>query len=506
MGRAITPAIVVLGLAAVAASAQPCAPLPPPVGPVVDVATEAALQSAVQGLTSGTTIRVADGVYDLTNTLRVRNGVADVTIRGASGDRDAVVLRGRGMSNSNYGNVPHVFLIEDANDVTLADMTLRDAWFHNVQIRGEVGPQRVRLYNLHLIDSGEQQIKGSTAGVFGLYADDGEVACSLIEYTDRARSDYTNGVDILAGARWTIRDNLFRNIRAPIGSLAGPTILMWRNCLDTVVERNQFLECDRAIALGLSPPDANSRDGEGTYDHQGGIVRNNMIHRAAGAATGDVGITVNYARDFKLHHNSVVLEGTFPWTIEYRFAVSDGAIAYNLTDGPILPRDGATATLSGNLTNAQPSWFLAPVTGDLHLDPSATAAIDQAAPLAAVADDFDGDARPIGVQADIGADELRSCLLPPTPITSLFAVRSGAHIDFTWSDASTFGYHLWYVLDKATIDRARLGDPLAQGVLDCSPPMPAPTPSCRDSDAIARTAPTLFHYQARAVCGGSEGP
>ncbi len=397
---------------------QTCGPLPPPSGNIVNVATVPELQDAVDNLTSNTTILIADGMYTLTNLLNIRS-VNNVTLRSASGNREAVILQGQGMNNSNYDKVPHVVAIYDANDVTLADLTLRDAYYHLVQVHGEDGPQRPRFYNLHLIDAGEQFIKGSTnpAQLPRLYTDDGVVECSLFEYTDRARSDYTNAVDVLAGAGWMIRDNVFRNIRAPVGQLAGPAILMWRNSLDTIVERNQFIECDRAIALGLSPPDSNSRNGETTYDHQGGVIRNNFIYRAAGAATGDVGLTVNYANDYEIYHNTVILNDSFPWTIEYRFSVSDGALAYNLTDGPIFQRDGAQGTLTGNLTNAQMSWFVNSGLGDLHLNANAVAAIDQALPLANVTDDVDGDPRPIGPAPDIGADEYG--LPPPTAVTDL---------------------------------------------------------------------------------------
>jgi hypothetical protein len=311
------------------------------------------------------------------------------------------------MSNGNYGNVPHVIAIYDADDVTIADLTLRDAYFHLVQVHGEDGPQRPRLRNLRLVDAGEQFIKGSTAGAQSprRYADGGVVECSLFEHTNRARSNYTNAVDVLAGANWIIRDNVFRNMRAPLGQLAGPAILMWRNSLNTVVERNQFIECDRAIALGLSAPDSNARDGETTYDHQGGVVRNNFIYRAGG---GDVGITVNYARNYAIYHNTVILNDTFPWAIEYRFASSSGQIAYNLADGPIQQRDGAGGTLTGNLTNAPLNWFASAAAGDLHLTAAATGAIDQAAVLPNVGDDYDG--QPRGAFPDLGADEYN----PPT--------------------------------------------------------------------------------------------
>lgn len=394
-----------------AAAAAQCAALPPTQGTVVAVDTVAELQDAVVNLVSGTTILIADGTYDLTNTLNIR-GVSGVTIRSASGNRDAVVLRGRGMSNTSYGDVPHVMAIYDASDVLIADVTLRDAYFHLIQIHGEDDADGFHLYNTRLVDAGEQFVKGSTAGPPGPYADDGIVECSLFEYTDRARSDYTNAVDVLAGSGWIIRDNVFRNIRAPEGQLAGPAILMWRNSLNTIVERNLFIECDRAIALGLSSPDANSRDGTTTYDHQGGVIRNNMIYREG---PGDIGITVNYSRDVEISHNTVIQNGTFPWgTIEYRFGSTSAHIANNLTDGPIWDRGGAAA-LEGNVTNAGSSWFVDMAAGDLHLTAAAVPAIDTAAATVTVTDDFDGHFRPIGDSADVGADEYGSAgPIPPS--------------------------------------------------------------------------------------------
>lgn len=381
-----------------------CGALPAPNGSTVTVATVAELQEAVDALTSGTTILIEDGTYDLTNTLNIR-GVTDVAIRSASGNRDAVELRGRGMANAAYGNVPHAIAVYDAQRVTIADLTLRDAYFHLIQIHGEEDADEVVMRNLHLVDAGEQFVKGSTAGHPGPYADDGVLECSLIEYTSEARSWYTNGIDVLAGAGWTVRDNTFRNIRAPEGQLAGPAVLFWRNSLDTVVERNLFLECDRAIALGLSSPDGNSRDGETTYDHQGGVVRNNMIHRTG---DGDIGISVNHARDVSVTHNTVIQNGTFPWgTIEYRFSSTDVTIEHNLTDGPMWQRDGASGSVSGNVTNATGSWFVDEAAGDLHLAAAAVAAID-AAPGSTLGDDHDGHLRPVGTAADVGADEYGS--------------------------------------------------------------------------------------------------
>jgi hypothetical protein len=68
-------------------------------------------------------------------------------------------------------------------------------------------------------------------------------------------------------------------------------------------------------------------------------------------------------------------------------------------------RDGAHGTQSNNLTTAQANWFVNAATGDLHLQPTASTAIDKVAAPAEVGDDIDGDLRPIGSASDIGADE-----------------------------------------------------------------------------------------------------
>jgi hypothetical protein len=322
------------------------------------------------------------------------------------------------MSNAEYGNVPHGILIWDADDVLIADLTIREVYYHAVQVAGEHGPKGTKLYNLRLVDAGEQLVKGSSGSNTGPYADDGEVACSWMGYTDRARSDYTNGVDVLAGADWVVRDNDFVRIRAPQGELAGPAILFWRNSVRTVIERNRFVDCDRAIALGLSSPDVGrSRDGEKVYDHQDGIIRNNFIFRHAGEP-GDIGITVNHHRGFKILNNTVVQNGSFgPGTIEYRFETSSGVIHGNLSDGPIWQRNGASAALSDNVTDASASWFVDAVDGDLHLVAGAERAIDVVALHPDVTDDIDGEARPAGAGVDAGADELGGVRPVPSQTT-----------------------------------------------------------------------------------------
>ena len=63
--------------------------------------------------------------------------------------------------------------------------------------------------------------------------------------------------------------------------------------------------------------------------------------------------------------------------------------------------DSAPASGTGNITGL--AGFTS--TGDYHLTDASLDAIDLADPAAAIAVDFDGDLRPHGAHADIGADE-----------------------------------------------------------------------------------------------------
>ena len=382
--------------------------LPAPRGNVVRVSSVAELEQAVVSLTSNTTILVEPGDYPLTRPLVIDKGDS-VALRGASGVRSDVVIHGLGMTVSpEEGNIPILISIYDVYDVLIADITLSGAWYHNLHLAGDRGPVRAHIYNVHSLDCGEQHLKVNPGFEPVLFPDSGLVEFCRFEFTDRAKHWYTNGVDVLDGAGWTIRDCEFVHIRGPVGVLAGGAVLLWRNSYGSLVERNLFYECDFGVVLGLNAGVGNSkREPSATWDHTGGIVRNNVIYRKE---SGDVGISVNMARDFKIYHNTVILNNTFLWNIEYRWDNSSGEVFNNLTDGAVLSRDGATARSGGNLLSAKPSWFADFANADLHLAESASEVIGKALAADMVTDDYDGDRRPVEGSPDIGADEY----IPPT--------------------------------------------------------------------------------------------
>lgn len=415
--RALRVACMSLGMLASArgleaATARPAPPLPPPGGNIVTVTTEQQLQAAVAALTSNTTILIAPGIYTLKSTLYVNGTFTNVALRGSSGNADDVVLAGPGMTNANYGSVPHgIWSGGNVQGITIANLTIRDLYYHPIIFNG--GTHSPRVYNVRLVNAGQQFIKANP-DANGIGADNGVVEYAVIEFDSTSRDYYTNGVDVVAGRNWVIRNSLFRNIRAPQGQLAGPAILMWYGTSNSIAEGNTFIDCQREIAFGLI-------DRVTPHDHVGGTIRNNFIYRRATVA-GDVAIGVFDSPNTQVLHNTALLSGTYPNAAEYRFAGANGVlIANNLTDTAIVARDGANASLSGNYTTAAAGFFVNAAAGDLHLKPTASLAIDKATLQANCANDWDGFTRPIGSAADIGADEFASAA--PTAPTNLRIVR-----------------------------------------------------------------------------------
>jgi hypothetical protein len=333
----------------------------------------------------GTTILVADGNYVLTDNLWLnRRGV---TLRGQSGDRAAVVL------DAGPNGVGEAVVVS-ADNVTIADVTIRGAGNHCIHVWGHHGDGTAgfRLYRSTLLDAGEQLLKVSSDWG-GNMAANGEVACSYLAYSTHAPSDYTNGVDVHAGTNWSIRDNFFERIRGPGDGYAGPTILVWSASSGTQVEGNILVDCYRGIALG----NPSRTDG-----HRGGVIRNNFIARSM---NGDRAIELAYASDALVAHNTILHLGPSDTNVSVD-AFGDGTtglVANNLTNAPLQQRAGAAVDQQGNVFQARRGWFVDPDGGDLHLVDSASVPRGAVSALDDVPLDIDGEPRKD--PADVGADE-----------------------------------------------------------------------------------------------------
>jgi hypothetical protein len=143
---------------------------------------------------------------------------------------------------------------------------------------------------------------------------------------------------------------------------------------------------------------------DGAHDHEGGVIRNNMIWRQRGAvAAPDTGIMVGDSPGTKVLHNTVVLNGTYAGgAVEYRWC--DGVvIASNLTDAMIWKREQAEGSVSGNVRTTARDIFVGAAAGDLHLSAKGARALDRVPRLADCLRDLDGHER--GRRTYPGADD-----------------------------------------------------------------------------------------------------
>jgi len=369
------------------------------------VGTVSQLESAVANANrsgGNWTILVLDGVYSLNGTLNVT--APNVTISGKSGVRDNVVIQGDAMSGTaRVGNLIRVA----ARNFRLSDLTLRRSGFHLIQIAGESDADAPVIRNCILRDAYQQMIKVSNdPGAPGVSADNGLVENCLFEYTAGIGPQfYIGGIDAHGSKNWTIRSNTFRNIISPSRSVAEFAIHFWDGSANNTVEKNLIVNCDRGIGFGL--------DRKG---NTGGTIRNNMIYHAANAGRyADTGIALMESPGTQVYNNTIVMDNGFPWAIEYRFAGTTGVlITNNLTNKPIVGRDGATGTVSKNVTSAAGRWFINPAAGDLHLASAIGSVVAAGQAVPGLSDDFDGQPRPVG-GVDIGADQFAANSGLPAP-------------------------------------------------------------------------------------------
>jgi len=360
---------------------------------------------------TGTTILLEDGTYDLSASDPLYFTTPGVTLRSASGNRDAVVLDG----GYSLGEITLVA----ASDVTIAEITLQRAYYHPIHVvgRSDANIENTLIYGVKVIDPGQQAIKVNPSSE-GFYVDRGTVACSHVELTDAGRAEirdncYTGGIDTHSAWGWHVYLNYFEGFWCEEG-LSEHAVHFWVTGRDTLVERNVIVDCARGIGFGLGE-NGNGNEREYADDpcpdadylgHVDGIIRNNTIFAArpelfASSSGFDSGVSLEQACGAQVFHNTVVsLEQPFT-SIEYRWQNTDAQIKNNLVTHQIMDRDGATAELEGNLADAPLSHFVDGGGGDLHLV-AGSPAID-AGVEGLVDDDIDGDPR--DASPDVGADE-----------------------------------------------------------------------------------------------------
>jgi hypothetical protein len=373
----------------------------------VTVGTSAELQSAISRANSSggnMTILLRDGTYTLTATQYIN--APYVTVASVSGNRDSVIIQGDAMSDSAV--VKSIFRVA-ADYFTVRNITMRRVGWHIIQVAGEVDADYTVISNCVFRDAYEQLLKVSWESTSpSISGDNGLLENCLFEYTAGIGPQYyIGGIDAHGSKNWIIRGNTFKNIISPSTTVAEHAIHVWDPpSSNTLIEKNLIINCDRGIGLGL-----------GDRGSSGGIIRNNIIYHAAGNGSyADVGIGIETCPDVQIYNNTIYFENSYSNAIEYRFsATTNLSIRNNLTNKTILARDGASATLSNNVTNAAGSMFVNVSSANLHLASAVRGVADSGVAVSGLVDDFDGESRPSGAGIDIGADEYYASAGPVSP-------------------------------------------------------------------------------------------
>lgn len=381
---------------------MPPAPPLPVTGHVVSVANAEELARAVQSATDNDTIRVADGIYQLSRFLELA-GKSNVTIRGASGDPTRVVIRGLGWDSGTDRD--DILRIQGCHNTTVAFLTFAECRAYGVKLEqtplGGRQLENITIYGCNFLNIGTRAIKGTGGG--GGFVDGGSICYCTFENTrvpPRAwlfDGDYISAIDCMRLKDWTISDNFFRDIKGANGGGRG-AIFVWVESQNVVSERNVFLGCDRSICYG-NP--SGSTEGPVRPHMTGGIIRNNFI-----VAGKDTGIEICWADDVKVYHNTVLMPDSGRGAgIHYHWQDLHGIdIRNNIVRGRVYG-DEAGVMVADNITaGVEESWFQDAAAGDLHLTPAAGPALGAARRLADSPDDFDRAAR--NATTDAGADQM----------------------------------------------------------------------------------------------------
>lgn len=381
---------------------------------ITSVSSVEQLRAAVEAANSSggnRIIEIADGTYTLPDTLHIK--APGVTLIGASRDRTKVTIRGDAMSaTAQVGNVIRVA----GRNFTLQHVTLSRSRWHLIQIVGEEDADNAVIRDCVLRDAYEQMVK-ITLDINDrrVSADNGLIENCVFEYTAGIGPQYyIGGVDGHGAKNWIIRGNTFRDIKSPTSTAAEHAVHFWTDSTDIIVENNLIIDCDRGIGFGLLDPASN----RGALR---GVIRNNMIYSSAArkGPAADAGIILESTPGTEVYNNTVILQNGYPNAIEYRWSSTTGVKIYNnLTNAQIRQRDGGSAQLISNITDAAATSFVNLAAGDLHLTASSPA-IDAGTTIASVTRDFDGQPRPQGGAYDVGADEYTAAVRPnpPTNVT-----------------------------------------------------------------------------------------
>jgi hypothetical protein len=382
--------------------------LAPALAAVVPVASADQLRAAIAAAAPGDEIVLAPGSYAFSaniNCAVAGTAQAPITVRAAQpGSALLSFAAASGFTEGFRVSAPH-WRFQDLDIAgTCPTDSLCEHAFHlfGAADATVIAGNRLRDFNA--------QIKSNGAMVGGtmLFPDDVVVEGNLFQ-DSRARNtgNPVTKIDVVGGRRWRVRGNALVDFQKAGGDGISYGAFLKGNSRDGVFERN-LVRCQRDFAggvrIGLSlggggtAPNSVCEDGTCTPEHQGGILRNNIVMDCS-----DVGVYLNRAAASQVHHNLLLATSG----IDVRFPASSADLRNNLLAGQIRNRDGGTSSQAGNLVQVAAAsfvaWFADPARADFRRR-DWRGLVDAGVAAPAVDDDFCGGSRPVGGH-DIGALE-----------------------------------------------------------------------------------------------------
>ncbi|MBS1911301.1 MAG: right-handed parallel beta-helix repeat-containing protein [Bacteroidetes bacterium] len=374
----------------------------------VPVATYAALAAACTQALPGDTITIAPGVYTVAGATRIMIAArpGPVLVRGSGAAAGDVVIQGNGQDDPS---VEMIFNLDDSPRWTFEHLTTRNSYYHGFKF--DHTSTDCVLRDVVMMDHGESGVKGTSDPAAGTYPDRVLIEGCTIGFTHASGGtrSVVEGVDAVGVNDWIIRGNRFLNVQK--GGNPAYAVFTKGNSSNTIIEGNAFVDCFIGASFGGGGTGAQFfRDGDQTYEHRNGIIRNNIMIRCSDAA-----VYVNKGTNCRVYNNTVY---QCELTIQLRFAESSGYVRNNLvipsptnpSEPAVRMRDGAallandanmlgtTGDVSGPATAGQPE--LPPVAGSKAVDGGVDLHDD-------VPFDYAGTPRPQRAGFDIGAFELR---------------------------------------------------------------------------------------------------
>lgn len=296
-----------------------------------------------------TTIELSKGFYPITKTIYIKKDKISLVSKSRNPE-DVVISGGTSITATRVKNLIKVA----ADNFTLDGITLEYAGWHLLQIAGENDADYPEIRNCIMRDAYQQLLKVSydKRKRPNISSDQGIVEnCSFLYTAGRGPNYYIGGIDAHAIKHWTIKNNKFKGIASPGDKIAEHAIHIWNNSQHNVVTHNYIENCDRGIGFGMKLKNMHPNIKHSNY---GGIISNNVIvHYDNGAPFADTGIILEESPYTVVKNNRIFMEHDYPRAIEYRFAKTQKVvIKNNITNKKISSRNGGSATVSGNITDA----------------------------------------------------------------------------------------------------------------------------------------------------------